>query len=78
MSKSLKRKIRIKVNNAAALNEGNSKKQEEDEEEANLHIGRGRTEKEENSNQRYVPRKEMRGRSKANRWKNRWKDVSRS
>jgi len=52
MSKDLERKIRIKVNNAAALNEGNSKKQEEDEEEANLHIGRGRTEKEENINQR--------------------------
>ena len=74
MSKDLERKIRIKVNNAAALNEGNSKKQEEDEEEANLHIERGRTEKEENSNQRYVPRKEMRGRSKANCWK----EVSRS
>ena len=49
MSKDLERKIQIKVNNAAALNEGKSKKQEV---EANLHIGRGRTEKEENSNER--------------------------
>jgi len=47
--KDSERKIRIKVNNAAALNEGKSKKQEV---EANLHIGRGRTEKEENSNER--------------------------
>ena len=49
MSKDSERKIRIKVNNAAALNEGKSKKREEG---ANLQIGRGRTEKEENSNER--------------------------
>jgi len=49
MSKDSERKIRIKVNNAAPLNEGKSKKQEE---EANLQIGRGRTEKEENNNER--------------------------
>ena len=40
MSKDLERKIQIKVNNAAALNEGKNKKQEE---EANLPTGRGRT-----------------------------------
>ena len=49
MSKDLERKIQIKVNNAAALNEGKSKKREEG---ANLQIGRGRTEKEENNNER--------------------------
>ena len=37
MSKDLERKIQIKVNNAAALNEGKNKKQEEEA------TGRGRT-----------------------------------